>query len=300
MENFTLQRPGEDLTGYSWDIKSPKAVMIIVHGLAEHAARYGRFAQALNGAGIAVYSMDLRGHGKSIGGAPRGWFAKSGGYQIVLEDIRALSDYAKARHAGIPCILFGHSMGSIFARAAIQDYGDAFAACILSGVTTGVPGTRKIAPVIASIVKLFGHDKPSKFMDNLSFGSYNKSFSNPRTKFDWLSRDEAEVDKYVADDFCGFVATPALFHDLSVMLISTIDKENLDKIPKNMHILIVSGAKDPCGSFGQDAGFLANAFQQQSLDVAVKVYEDARHELLNELNRQQVTGDIIDFMKRCI
>jgi len=299
MEHFILRRPGADLAGYSWDIEQPKAVMILVHGLAEHAQRYGRFAQRLNEAGIAAYSVDLRGHGQSIGAA-RGWFGKSGGYRTVLEDIGALAGYAKGRHEGLPCILFGHSMGSIFARAAIEEFGDEFSACVLSGVTIGVPGTRGIAPAVAWAAKLFGHDKPSGFLDNMSFGSYNRAIDHPRTKFDWLSRDEAEVDKYVSDELCGFVATPALFQDLSVLLVRTLKPRNLARIPKALDILIISGAKDPCGNFGKDASFLDETFRKQGLNVKAKVYEDARHELLNELNRDEVMGDIIGFLEGCM
>lgn len=288
---------GAKLACYEWPCENPRAAVVIVHGMAEHAARYGRFAEALNGAGLAVLSMDLRGHGATATGGIKGWFAKKGGWLAVVEDIRQLSLKAQQTCAGRPLILFGHSMGSIFARAALFTYGDMYRAAVLSGVTVDQPGRRNIAPFIAGAVSLLqGADKPSKLLDNLTFGSYNKQFLPNRTGFDWLSRDAAEVDKYVGDENCGFVCTGSMFVDISRVLLETLKEKNVAKMPKGAPLFIVSGAEDPVGMNGRAAAYLAERYKTAGLDATAKVYEKARHELLNETNRDEVTADIINFI----
>lgn len=296
--DFTLRAPDEtELCCYEWPAQNARAAVVIVHGMAEHAARYGRFAQALNAEGVAVVSMDLRGHGATAAGSVKGWFAKKGGWKLVLEDIRQLTLRTQEKYEGRPLFLFGHSMGSIFARAALFTFGDRFRAAILSGVTVDVPGRRNIAPAIAGAVSaLQGGDKPSALLDNLTFGAYNKRFKPPRTRFDWLSRDTKEVDKYVLDENCGFVCTGSMFVDISRVLLETLKSANVAKMPKDVPILIVSGKEDPVGGFGMAAAFLEKQYKAAGLDAAAKVYEGDRHELLNETNRDEVTKDLMDFI----
>lgn len=297
MKDITIKgREDKNVHGYMWHVDSPKAVVAIIHGMAEHSARYDRFAKALNEHNMAALSIDLRGHGKTA--EIQGYFSKKDGWKLVLDDIRLLIKRAKSEYNDVPVILLGHSMGSIFARAAMIDFGDEFDACVLSGVTINKKGLRDIAPFMTKVFGLFGASKPSKALDSMSFGSFNSAFKPNRCDFDWLSRDEAEVDKYVNDDMCGFVCTPSLFHDVSKTILYTI--KNVDKIPKNKKIFIVSGAKDPCGSDGIDAKFLYDSYKGAGLDVKYKIYDDARHELLNETNREDITRDIINYLERSI
>jgi len=291
---------GKQISGYSWDVENPKAVVVIVHGMAEHSARYARFAADLNENQYAAMAVDLRGHGKTVQNGTKGYFARKNGWKVVMQDIKALVDLSKSTYPDTPIVLFGHSMGSIFARVFMMDYGKEIKACILSGVTISQKGLRDVAPFITKIFSLFGAKKPSNMLDSMSFGAFNKPFEPARTKFDWLSRDVAEVDKYVADDFCGFVCTPPLFCDVASAILYTIKDENIDKIPKDMKINIISGAKDPVGSDGYDAKYLFDSYIKAGIDTEYKIYEDARHELLNETNKEEVTGDILNFLERTI
>lgn len=296
--DFTLTAAdGTRLNCYEWPCEDARAVAVIFHGMAEHAARYGRFAGALNGARIAALSMDIRGHGATAEGSVKGWFAEKRGWQTVLEDLRQLCLRARERYPGIPLVLFGHSLGSVFARAALFTYGDMFRAAVLSGVTVDMPGRRLLAPAMAGTVSaLRGGKTPSKFLDSQAFGLFNKQFQPSRTAFDWLSRDEAEVDKYVADDNCGFVCTGSMYTDVSNVLLATLKRSNIAKMPKAAPIFIVSGGEDPCGMNGRTAAWLEAKYRAAGLNVKARVYENARHELLNETNRDEVTSDILAFI----
>jgi alpha-beta hydrolase superfamily lysophospholipase len=297
-KDFTLTAPDETrLRCYEWPAENARAAVVIVHGMAEHAIRYGRFAKALNDAGIAAVSMDLRGHGATASVEDKGWFAKSDGWKRVLADIRQLTGWAAEKYEGRPVILFGHSMGSIFARAALASFGGMYRAAVLSGVTVDEPGRRNIAPAIAGAVSaLQGSKRPSAVLDNLTFGAYNKRFAPARTRFDWLSRDQKEVDKYVLDGNCGFICTGSMFVDVSRVLLETLKPRSVAKIPKDVPILIMSGAEDPVGGFGAAASYLERQYGQAGLDVTVRRYEGARHELLNETNRDEVTKDLLEFI----
>jgi alpha-beta hydrolase superfamily lysophospholipase len=296
--DFTLVAPDKTrLSCYEWPCENARAAVVIVHGMAEHAARYGRFAQALNDTGIAVTAMDLRGHGVTAAGEIKGWFSKKQGWQAVLADIRQLTDWTKEKYEGRPLILFGHSMGSIFARAALFTFGELYHMAILSGVTVDIPGRRDIAPFIAKLASLLqGAGKPSPLLDNLTFGAYNKRFKPPRTRFDWLSRDTKEVDKYVLDENCGFICTGSMFVDVSRVLLETLKKNNVEKMPKDVPIFMISGDEDPVGGYGMAVAYLENQYKAAGLDVSKKLYMEARHELLNETNRDEVTQDILDYI----
>ena len=295
-----IAKDGVKLYGYRWDVSKPEAVVIIVHGMAEHSARYDRFAKALNGAGYAAMTLDLRGHGRSAQSGTKGYFAKKDGWKKVLEDIKTVVDTAGETYPGVPLVLFGHSMGSIFSRVYMSEHGGDIDACILSGVTINKKGLRDVAPAITRLVSFFNPIKPSKLLDSMSFGAFNKPFEPARTKFDWLSRDNAEVDKYVEDEMCGFVCTAPLFNDVSKAILYTIKTENVKKIPKQLKIFIISGEKDPVGSDGYDAKYLYESYTKEGLDAEYKIYANARHELLNETNRDEVMGDILKFLEKAI
>lgn len=301
-KGFTLTAPDATrLSCYEWPAQNARAAVVIVHGMAEHAARYGRFAGALNAAGLSAVSMDLRGHGATASVDDKGWFAKKNGWKLVLGDIRRLTEWAGEKYEGRPIVLFGHSMGSIFARAALSSFGGMYRAAALSGVTVDKPGRRSIAPAIAGVVSaLQGGRRPSAALDNLTFGAYNKRFAPARTRFDWLSRAAKEVDKYVLDENCGFICTGSMFVDVSRVLLETLKPRNVTKIPRDVPILVLSGTDDPVGGFGAAASYLEKQYGHAGLNVAVKLYEGARHELLNEINRDEVMKDLIEFINRHI
>ncbi len=301
MQQITITaKDGANLIGYKWHLDEPKALVVIVHGMAEHSARYDRFANALNENGYAVMAVDLRGHGKSVTDGKIGFFTPKDGWKTVVDDINILVESMKSSYPNLPVILFGHSMGSIFARMFMMDFGESIDACVLSGVTINKKGLRDVAPFITNVISLFGADKPSKLLNDMSFGEFNKQFEPSRTPFDWLSRDEEEVDKYINDDLCGFACSPKLFNDVSKTILYTLKQENVNRIPKTLNTLIVSGEKDPAGSNGYDANFLHESYMEAGVPSQLKIYSDARHELLNETNREEVTADIISFLDSCI
>lgn len=285
-----------------WECEgAPKAALQIVHGMAEHIERYDRFAKALSARGILVVGYDQAGHGKSIhDGSVRGYFGADNGWSNLIKDVKQVHDYMAQKAPGVPLILFGHSMGSFVARSYAARYGEDYDIYIFSG-TAGKNSALPIAKLIAkSQMKKSGGKLESKLLNDLSFGAYNKPFRPNRTEFDWLSRDKAEVDKYIADEYCGFCFTARAFSDLFDGLYEINTPSWAGKVP-NKPILIISGKCDPVG--GKEAkGVLevANKLRNAGHEVTVKLYEDARHELLNELNKEAVTEDIINYIEESI
>ncbi|MBW2356206.1 MAG: lysophospholipase, partial [Deltaproteobacteria bacterium] len=250
-DSFTFRTDdGSDIFTYRWlpdPDTSIKAVVQIAHGMAEHAGRYGRFAEVLNAAGYAVYANDHRGHGRTAGDPARtGYFADHDGWFKVAGDLVQLTGIIRENHPGRPVFLLGHSMGSFLVRTVItQDAGE-IAGAVLSG-TGGDPGLLgKVGLVIArAVAALKGRRHPSRLLNALSFGGFNKAFAPARTEFDWLSRDSAEVDKYVADPFCGAVFSAGFFVDLLTGMAYIHRPEQIARIPKDLPIYLFSGAADP-------------------------------------------------------
>ena len=284
------------LKGDSVDLKG---AVQIAHGMAEHIERYGDFAQALTNAGYIVYGNDHRGHGRTAGSCENvGYFADSDGWDHVVEDMYQLTEIIKAENQNLPVFIFGHSMGSFLTRSYIHQYGDLINGVILSG-TGGKPGLLGNAAllVVKREIKRNGRRARSKRMDRLSFGSFNKAFAPNRTAFDWLSRDKAQVDQYIADPYCGEVFTAGFFHDMLNGLIALNKKVNTAKIPKALPIYFISGEKDPVGNNTKGVLATYQAFRDAGIkDVSYKFYPDARHEILNEINKQEVFTDVVTWL----
>lgn len=297
-DTFTLSRPdGATIHVYQWlPAGEPTAIVQIAHGMAEHAGRYERFAQALTDAGYAVYAEDHRGHGRTGEAATLGYFADDDGWGKIVEDMDAVTRHAVAEHPGLPVVLFGHSMGSFLARDYVVRHGGGLSAAIICG-TAGDPGMLgKVGAKIAAVEsRVRGRRHPSGLMTKLTFGSYNAAFKPTRTDFDWLSRDETEVDKYVADPLCGFLCTSGFFGDLLGGLTRVNSDAVMSGIPADLPLLLISGTQDPVGG-KQAAGVNSVADQLRRsgvVDLTVKLYPEARHELLNETNRDDVTADVL-------
>lgn len=281
----------------SWIPKTEtRAVVQIVHGMAEHSARYEYFAKFLNKQGYSVYAEDLRGHGKTAGEEQElGYFADENGWFRAVEDVLELTGIVREKEPGKPVVLFGHSMGSFFARTLMILHPGSYDAVILSGTAAdpGIPG--KVGKIIAkNAVKKSGPRKRNKRLDHMSFGSYGKAFEPNRTKFDWLSRDPNQVDAYVDDPFCGFICTSKLFEDLLMGLGFINKKSNLIKMQKTTPILLVSGEMDPVGEFGKGVRKVYKSFRKLDFqDVTMELFKGSRHETLNETNRDEI-GQIIE------
>jgi alpha-beta hydrolase superfamily lysophospholipase len=274
------------------------AVVHIAHGMAEHAARYARVAEALTAAGYAVYANDHRGHGKTASTDELGFFAKEDGFARVVADLAELVAHEKKEHAGLPLVLFGHSMGSYISQQFLIDHGGELAGAVLSG-SAGKPNLLASAGrLVARAERLrAGARGTSKLLGDLSFGAFNKQFAPTRTAFDWLSRDAAEVDKYVADPLCGFDVTTTLWVDVLDALGSIADPEKQARIPKTLPIYVFSGSEDPVSEKTKSLEQLLAAYRLAGIrDVSHRFYPGARHETLNETNRDEVTRDLLAWL----
>ena len=279
--------------------KPIKGVVQIAHGMAEHSKRYARFAKALINQGFAVYANDHRGHGQTAGSLENvGYFADKDGWNLVVEDMRKLTQLIKKNHPDIPVFLFGHSMGSFLSRHYIFLYANEIKGVILSG-TGGDPGLLgKIGYLVAKREsKKNGKKFRSPRLKDLSFGKFNKAFKPNRTEFDWLSRDDAEVDKYVDDPYCGGDFTAGFYEDLLSGLATINDSKNTQNVPQDLPIYLFSGEKDPVGNKTKGVQQVFKAYQKAGIkDVSCKFYPDGRHEMLNETNREEVFGDVVDWL----
>jgi len=280
-----------------------KAVVHLAHGMAEHAGRYARLAEALTAKGYAVYANDHRGHGKTAKTDEElGYFGPEKTFENVVRDITELVALEKKENPGLPVILFGHSMGSFMAQKFLIDHGRMIQGAVLSG-TNGKPNLLASAGrLIARIEqRRLGPRGRSKLIDALSFGQFNKRFGRTRTAFDWLSRDPVEVDKYIADPRCGFICTTSLWVDLLDTLEVIARPESQAKIPKDVPVYVFSGTRDAAGDDTKNVEQLLSAYRRAGIQsVTHRFYPDGRHEMLNETNRGDVTRDLLAWLDRVV
>ncbi|MEK4761465.1 alpha/beta hydrolase [Viridibacillus sp. FSL E2-0187] len=281
--------------------EEPKGHIHILHGMAEHSGRYEGFANFLIEHGYVVSMHDHRGHGQTsaINESPKGYFADQQGFERVVSDVHEVLDFVRADQHLPPVILFGHSMGSFIARRYTELYSDTLSKAIFCG-TGAASVTHQAGHVLAkSLAKLQGKTKESPLLDKLSFGNFNRSFSNTQTDFDWLSSDSSEVAKYLADEDCGFLATNQFYVDLTGGILTLSKEEEINKIRKDLPILLISGAEDPVGGFSKGIWKVAKSYQSCGLtNVTVQLFEGKRHEILNEVNRQEVYNKIIWWLEK--
>jgi len=284
---------GARINVYRWlPDGAPRAAIQIAHGLAEHAARYGRLAVALTAGGFAVYADDHRGHGRTAAAGELGFFAERDGWRKCVGDLWSLNRRIAADHPDLPIILLGHSMGSFMAQDFVADHSDSIAGLVLSGSNGPPPAIAGVGRMIARIERLrLGARGTSALLQAMMFGEFNKPFKPARTEFDWLSRDPAEVDAYIADPLCGFAFSTQLAIDLLDALGTFLKPERLARIRKDLPVYIFSGSDDPVGA---NLPALAEAYRAAGLTrVEMRVYPGARHETLNETNRDEVTAALL-------
>ena len=279
-----------------------KAIVQFVHGIAEYVERYDEFAEFLNEHGILVVAEDHMGHGKSIcEAAPKGCFA--GGWHTAVKDTYRLLKHTMEEFSGVPYILFGHSMGSFMARTILCKYPESgIAGAVICG--TGWQPAFAL-PLLAKVIDLMskksGDTAPNKVLNDLIFGSYNNKIADKRTNYDWLTRDPEIVDAYIAHPLCGFVPSGGLLRDMMSGMHYIETKENLARMRKDLPVLFIAGGEDPVGSFGKGIHQAANAFRKAGMtDVQVKIYPDCRHEILNELNKEEVFEDVTNWIQNVI
>ena len=277
----------------------PRAIVQIIHGIAEYIDRYDEFMSFLADNGIIAVGTDHLGHGKSIESDEQtGFFAYDNGWDYVVRDEEVLRLAMHENYPELPIIVFGHSMGSFMARTLLIRYPDAFNAAIISG--TGNQGAALVngGLIMGNLVTgLKGAHHYSKFLNNLAFGSYNKIYDNPKTEYDWLSRDEANVQKYIDDPLCGFIPSCSLFRDMMTGVKFITNKKNLTAMNKDMPVYFMSGDMDPVGECGKGVQKAYNNFLEAGMkDVSIKLYPGGRHEMLNEINKDEVYTDILAWL----
>ncbi|TFG80105.1 MAG: alpha/beta fold hydrolase [Spirochaetales bacterium] len=291
---------GKSIHVYRWSPDGePSACILVAHGMAEHAGRYARFAAAATAVGFEVWAPDHRGHGKTAAENEIGWLAEQDGFRRVVEDLRGLADRIRTERPGAKLFLLGHSWGSLLSQGFISLYADRLAGCVLSATTGIVAPAAAIGKVIVAIGgAIKGWRTKAPLADKMSFGEFNKPFEPSRTPFDWLSRDPAEVDAYISDPLCGFVCTWEYFRDILRGLDWINSGPAQAAIPKDLPVLLFTGSDDPLG--GSSGGMMALHEKYRSLgirDLTVRLYEGARHETLNEINRGDVTADLLAWLE---
>ncbi len=277
---------------------SPRGVVQIVHGVAEHIGRYDPVARFLAARGYVVCGEDHLGHGLTAGGK-FGYFGPKNGWNLVARDVRRLRELEGERHPGLPYVILGHSMGSFLTRTYLIRWPGTVDAAVLSG--TGQESAAAVASCKAltgTLCKLRGPDYVSKTVNGLSLGAYNKAFKPNRTSSDWLSRDEAMVDSHLADPLCQFVPTVSMFRDMMGGLQFIAGRKNLAKMDRDTPVYFLSGDQDPVGSMGAGVRKVAGMFRAAGCkDVTVKLYPGGRHEMFNEINRQEVFQDLLAWLE---
>lgn len=275
-----------------------KAIVVIAHGLAEHGARYARVAEALTARGFAVYAPDHRGHGETSPPAEHGFFAEDNGWQRVLDDLSRVVAHARREHPGVPCALLGHSMGTTVVLSWLIGHAREVDAVVLSAPTGKVGPLLHAGKLVARLeARRIGKRGRSKLLNSMAFGAYNKAFAPARTDFDWLSKDPEEVDKYVADPWCGFIPSAQLWIDL-LGAQSTIQGAAIGRIRGDLPIYVIAGTRDPVGGGGSQVKAWIDHARGLGLAVEHRFWDNGRHELLNEVERDAVIADVVGWLGR--
>lgn len=283
------------------DREKPKAVLQICHGMAEHIMRYDEFAQALCEKGFLVVGNDHLGHGLSKREEePFGYFCKRDAATVVIRDVHRLKKIVQEQNPGVPYFLLGHSMGSFIARGYLARYGSGIDGAILVGTGSYPLLLLRSAKLLVGLQKLFcGSRHEGKMVDKMAFGTYNKRFEPRRTDYDWLSRNPDNVDKYQADPMSCFTFTLNGFETLFNLAENAGRMSAVEAVPKDLPVLFLAGTEDPVGDYGTAVRDVYDKFVTHGMkNTAIKLYEGARHEILNETERGQVYEDVSLFLEK--
>ena len=302
-ENFKLPstRGDTELNCYRWIPEGGvRATVQLSHGMIEHILRYSDFAEFLNSNGIAVYGHDHLGHGNTTPD-DLGFIAETDGDVVIVDDLFEVTKVVESEYPGIPHILLGHSMGSFVARRYITKYGDHLDGAIIVGTGNQSPMSVRFGLFIANyLCRHKGTHYVSPFLNKVILESNDKRFDEPEMRNRWISRDPESVRRYNEDPFCTFRFTSAGFRDLLTMIRKIESGEDFDRIPKDLPIILLSGSDDPIGDFGKGVEKARKALEDAGLRPEMKLYPGARHEILNETNRQEVYSDILAWIERVI
>lgn len=278
--------------------KEIKGILQIVHGMAEHIGRYDDFAEYIAGQGILVAANDHLGHGKSVETADdKGYFCENDPVTVTVRDVHRLKKMTQEKYPGKPYVILGHSFGSFVARNYIFRYGKGIDGAIISG--TGYQPAIKVnagKALMRMIALIKGWRYRSKFADSLVNGGANDKIENPRTPFDWLSRDPEVVDKYIADDDSGFLFTLNGLYTVVDSLSASCNVKEIAKMRKDLPVMFISGDMDPVGNYSEGVKWVYDRFIEAGMQkTSLKLYPGARHEVLNETNKNEVYEDVYKF-----
>lgn len=275
--------------------KTPICILQIIHGMAEYIERYDEFAENMAQKGILVVGEDHLGHGKSVGeNGTYGYFCERDAATVVVRDSHRLKKMIQEQYPGVPYIILGHSMGSFILRNYLCRYGTGIQAAVIVGTGMQPKAVLAAGKAVAAVQKLFKDSKyPSSLLNAIAFGGYNKRIKGNRTVMDWLTKDEKIVNAYIQDPLCGFTFTVNGFQTIFELVSRLYKSDNLEKIPKELPVLFMSGADDPVGDYGKGVNKACRSLVDAGMKrVQMKLYSDDRHEILNETDRAKIYEDI--------
>ncbi|MBC8543128.1 alpha/beta fold hydrolase [Bianquea renquensis] len=279
--------------------ESPRAILQISHGMCEYLTRYEGFMEYMADKGFLVCGNDHLGHGGSAASKEElGYFASENGWSCLVEDLHRLTVHMKKKYPYLPYYLLGHSMGSFVARAYLVRYGDALDGAILCGTSGSNPFAALGVLMAKMLARVKGDHYRSRFLNDLMFQSYNSRYPKKRTSFDWLTREETIVDRYIQDPYCNFVFTANGFENLLSMLRYVSSSRWYASVPRDLPILLISGDMDPVGQYGSGVKQVFRRLKKEGVvDLTIRLYEQGRHELLNETNRLDIYSDVVDWLE---
>lgn len=305
MQTYTFKaKDGVEIAVYKWlpgRVEEARAVVQLVHGSLEYALRYEPFVRSLLSEHTIVYAHDIRGHGKTaeesgdwvyLSDQPNGW-------ELAIDDIYTITCQIQADFPDLPIFIFGHSLGSLMVRDFISQYGQEVRGVLLVGTGRATPRLVLYSGLIlAKLLMLAGRKRESPLAHRLICGELNKAMENPRTDYDFISRDPTVVQEYIDDPQCGLTITVELAHEMVRGFIRISNPEAFANTPQDLPILLLSGTADPMGApEGRHVLDVAEAYRRAGVkDVLVKLYDGARHELLNELNKDEVIDDMVQWL----
>lgn len=287
--------------GYCWKPEGrPKAVVQVCHGMVEYIERYEELAERLCAQGYVVYGADTLGHGRSVVNKNCfGYFGEHNGNWKLLSDMVLLQGLAKRAYPGIPYYILGHSFGSLMVREFVERFPDSVDGMILLGTmyhTNVTAMTGKLLCNLIAAVRKDGYRYRSTFMNDLAIGRLDKHFKEENLRNSWLSRDREEVNKYNAKPECNFIFTIGAYRDMMTAILESNNKKNLERMNKEMPILLQAGDKDPVGNFGRGPKQLYKIYKSLGLECRLRLYKNSRHELLHDLDREKVYKDLLKWL----
>lgn len=292
------------LHAYLWEpVTSPRAIVQIAHGMAEHAMRYRELAEFLASKGYLVFASDHRGHGKSVRpGEEPGHMAEEDAWTKAVDDLHRLNRHMAGEYPGLPIVLLGHSMGSFLSQNLAFSHPEDLCALVLSASNGKPPPIAQAGRLVARMERMrLGKRGRSALLNKLSFEDFNSKFRPNRTPFDWISRDEKVVDDYVADPLCGFMVTVQTWVDMLDALPTLTAPENLAKLRKELPVYCVAGDQDPVGLMGKGVERLVESYRAAGLrNVELRLYPGGRHEILLETNRREVMSELAAWLDRSL